>query len=182
MTILILGKGTLGRALHAALNDSILCGRPEFDLSTKAGCDLLVNSLTPTVVINTVAVNQTHDPWEILTTNFVSAAYLSLMFYNKMESGQIINISSTSTLWVSYPGIDVGRFCYNMSKESLSQFGRQFNRKIVDDHKSVVLTTLEIGKFASKFNNFQPGMPIEKVVGMVQESIRNPTQQVTVIK
>lgn len=180
--ILILGKGALGSALHSYFNGSIVVGRPEFDLSTQLECDRLVETFDPKIVINTVAVNQTHNPWEILTVNFTSTVYLTLKFYEKMSGGQIINISSTSTLWPSYPNIDAGRLCYNLSKENLSNFGRHFNRKIVDDVKPVVVSTLEIGKFASKFNNFQPGMDVNKIISIVDDILRNSIQQVTIIK
>lgn len=180
--MLILGKGTLGTALHSHFPDSLLIGREDFDLSSQCDCDRLIETFNPTVVINTVAVNQTHDPWEILTVNFTSAVYLTLGFYEKMSKGQIINISSTSTLWPSYPGVDTGRLCYNLSKESLSGFGRHFNRKIVDDNKLVTISTLEVGKFPSKFNGFQDGMPISKVVDTVDSIMQTSAQQITVIK
>jgi hypothetical protein len=154
----------------------------EFDLSTQKDCDLIVEKFEPRILINTVAVNQTHNPWDILTVNFTSVAYLTLKFYEKMSQGQIINISSTSTLWTSYPGIDTGRFCYNLSKENLSLFGKHFNRKIVDETKPFVLSTLEIGKFASKFNNFQSGMPIDEIIKIVDSVVHRPVQQVTVIR
>lgn len=180
--ILIIGKGTLGSALHDHFSGSLLVGRPEFDLSLQTDCDRLVASYAPKIVINTVAVNQSHDPWEILTVNFTSVVYLTLKFYEKMGAGHLINISSASTLWVSYPGIDTGRLCYNISKENLSQFGKHFNRKIVDENKSLVLSTLEVGKFPSRFNNNQPGMPVNKIVNLVDDIIQNPAQQVTVIR
>lgn len=180
--ILILGKGSLGSALHAHFDGSTLVGRPEFDLSTQHGCDSLLGSFDPTIVINTVAVNEAHDPWEIFTTNFTSVVYLTLGFYEKMVTGQIINISSTSTLWTSHPDISTGRLCYNLSKDCVSQFGRHFNRKIVDAGTTVVLTTLEIGKFPSRFNGFQPGMDIDHVVDIIDGAVKRPVQQLTVIK
>ena len=180
--ILILGKGTLGSALHLHFGDSVLVGKPEFDFFNQSDCDRLVETHSPEIVINTVAVNQNHSPWDIFTVNFTSVAYLTLKFYEKINHVQIVNISSTSTLWTSYPGIDTGRFCYNISKEHLSNFGRHFNRKIVDEPKSVVVSTVEIGKFASKFNNFQTGLDIAKVVAVIDDIVKQPAQQITIIK
>jgi len=180
--ILILGKGTLATALHNKLPSSLLVGRPDFDFQNQKDCDRLVEQYMPTVLINTAAVNRQHDPWSILTTNYTSAVYFTLKFYEKMSQGQIINISSASALWPSFPGIDSGRLCYNISKESLSVFGRHFNRKIIDDEKSVVITTVELGKFPSKFNNFQDGMSVDSAVSIIESVIKKRSQQITVVK
>jgi short-subunit dehydrogenase len=180
--ILILGKGTLALALRAALQNSVCVGRPEFDLGNQQDCDRLINSYDPAVVINTVAVNQHADAWDILTTNYVSAVYLTLGFYNKMTTGQIINISSTSTLWVSYPGIGTGRLIYNISKENLSLFGRHLNRQIVDNNKSLIVSTAEIGHFPSKFNNYKTGGDLDAIVNVLVDLVNRPKQQVTFIK
>lgn len=181
--MLILGTGTLATALATHFPDSTIAGRPRFDFSQKQCCDELIDYYMPSIVINTVAVGDQSDPWQILTTNFTSAVYLTLKFYEKMSQGQLINISSASALWPSYPGIDHSRLCYNISKESLSQFGRHLNRAVVDSPKPVTISTLEIGKFASRLNNYQDGgIPIERVVSSIADLIQHPRQQVTEIK
>lgn len=181
--ILLLGKSDLAHAIQQQLSEpTIIIGRPEYDFSLQEDCDLAVDNHDPTVVVNTVAVNEHSDPWQVLTTNFVSAAYLTLAFYNKMLHGQIINISSTSTYWVSYPGISTGRLCYNISKESLSQFGRHFNRKVVDDSRPVTVSTVELGSFPSRFNGHRGNMTLEKAASVVCDCIRNPRTAVSIIK
>ena len=180
--ILILGKGDLASAIKLVRPDAICVGRPEYDLTSQADCDRLIADYSPTVVINTVAVNQTHNAWELLTVNFTAAVYITLGFYEKMTQGQIINISSASTLWVSYPDIPTGRFCYNLSKDALSNFGRHFNRKIVDHSKNIVVSTIEVGKFPSKFNSYQSGMSIDYVAQQIVDLVNNPKQQVTIVK
>ena len=179
--ILILGKGDLAQVIQNKLPGSICVGKPEFDFSQQHECDRLINTYMPSVVINTVGVNQHSDLWNILTVNYTSSVYLTLGFYDKMDRGQIINISSASALWASYPNIDTGRFVYNISKENLSTFGRHFNRKIVDDNKNVIVSTAEIGKFPSKFNNYQPGTDIGAVADVIVDLISNPRQQITFI-
>ena len=180
--IIILGKGDLASAINKLLPDAVRIGRPEYDFSNRDDCDQLLKHFNPSVVINTVALNEDQDIWDILTVNYVAATYLTLGFYNQMAQGNIINISSAATLWASYPGITTGRLVYNISKESLSSFGRHFNRKIVDDDKDVCVSTVEIGRFASKFNNYKPGMDILKAAGHIVSLIGNPIQQITVIK
>jgi short-subunit dehydrogenase len=179
--ILILGKGDLATAIHQQLPDAVCVGRPEYDFKCKNDCDKLLDDYTPTVVINTVAVNEHHNVWDILTVNYTSVAYLTVGFYERMPTGHIINISSATTMWVSYPGINNGRLAYNISKESLSNFGRHFTRKTVDD-TGVYISTVELGKFPSKFNNFSQGMDINKAAGIVVSLLDNPVNQITVAK
>jgi len=180
--ILILGKGGLATAINQLLPTAICVGRPEYDFSKQQDCDRLLDNFQPDVVINTAALNEDQNTWSVLTVNYVASTYLTLGFYESMSKGNIINVSSASTLWVSYPGVKTGRLIYNISKEGLSNFGRHFNRKIVDDAKEVYVSTIEIGKFSSKFNNYEPGMDIVKAAEHVISLIKNPVQQITVAK
>ena len=182
--ILITGDSDLAREIKNQCSGNVhIVGRALYDLSIKKDCDRLISDYTPQVVINTAALNQSNDVWNILTVNYVSATYLTLGFYNKLDSGHIINISSTSTYWTSWPGISDGRFFYNLSKEALSQFGKNFNRKIVDTvDKSVTVSTIELGAFKSKFNNYKESMSIEKVANLVIQCIQNPVTTIACIK
>ena len=180
--ILILGKGDLAQALKSKLSDVELAGRPEFDFGIKNDCDKLVATYRPNIVINTVALNQDHDTWNIMSVNYVSMMYLTMAFYNIGSVKHIINISSTSTYWVSYPGITDGRLCYNLSKQAVSQFGREFNRKIVDQNSTTV-STIELGKFASKFNyDSTGGMSLEQAACTVISCVNNPVTNISKIR
>jgi hypothetical protein len=180
--ILIIGKSALANELSQCMPDATLVGRPEYDLLTQASCDQIINQFNPTLLINTHAVNENHNPWDIITVNYTSIVYLTLGFYKKMQSGHIINISSTSTYWPSYPDIKTGRLCYNISKESLSAFGRHFNRHSVDHKNKPMVSTIELGKFNSKFNNFSGGMSINKAASVVKSCIDNPVTSISIIK
>jgi short-subunit dehydrogenase len=179
--ILIIGKSDLAQALTTVLDDTVVVGRPDYDFTNKDDCDRLVNTYTPDVIINTVGCINT-DTWTALTTNYVGVAYLTLEFYERLSKAHIINISSTATYWVSYPNIPTDRFVYNLSKEALSEFGKHMNRKICDDNKNIIVTTIEPGKFNSKFNNYSGGMPITKVANMIKNVIDNPVTHLSVIK
>lgn len=180
--ILILGKGKLANIITDSIKDCHLVGRPEYDFSKKNDCKKLVEEYNPKVVINTIGINKNHDSWDILTTNLVSTTYLTEQFYNKMTNGIIINISSASALWVSYPDINSGKLFYSFSKECLSHFGRHWNRKIIDSSKPVNVCTLEIGAFSSKFNDYEVGIEVDKIKETIQLLINNRIQQLTVVK
>jgi len=178
--ILIIGKSTLAKQLQSIISDSVVVGRPEYDLSSKESCDKLISDYQPTLLINTQAVNESHDSWEILSTNYVGIVYLTIGFYNKMPDGQIINVSSASTFWPSWPNISDGRLCYNISKESLSTFGKHFNRKIIDNvDKKTKVSTVELGKFNSKFNNFSGGMNIDKAASIIKFCVDHPMELIS---
>ena len=182
--VLLLGRSDLAYAIQQQLKEPlIIVGRPDYDFSSRSDCDRVVRDYRPRVVVNTVAVNENHDPWTVLTTNFVSAAYMTMAFYERMDQGHIINISSAATYWVSYPDIADGRFCYNVSKEALSRFGQHFNRKIVDHDRNVIVSTIELGSFVSKFNRGSGKMmPIERAAAIVCDCIHDPKTSVAVIK
>ena len=180
--ILIIGKSTLAGELSTLLPNAVVVGRPEYDLLTQKSCDQLIDQYTPSLVINTHAVNENHSAWDILTVNYTSIVYLTLGFYEKMGAGHIINISSTSTYWPSHPGINSGRLCYNISKESLSAFGKHINRAIIDQKDKPIISTIELGKFNSKFNKFSGGMSLSKVANIVKSCIDNPVTAMSIIK
>lgn len=180
--ILILGQSTLANELQTLMPTATVIGRPKYDFSVQADCNRAIADYNPTVVINTHALNQTHNAWDILTVNYTSIVYLTMGFYEKMNAGHIINISSTCTYWASYPGIDTGRLCYNISKESLSAFGRHFNRATVDHKDKPVISTIELGKFDSKFNNFSGGMTVNHVATVVKDCIERPVTSISIIK
>jgi len=178
--ILILGKSTLAYALEKELANVKIIGKPEYDFSNQIDCDLVLDRYNPDVIINTFALNQTNNTWNILSTNFVATAYLTHKFYEKLDGKHIINISSASSNWVSFPGIDSGRFFYSLSKECVSNFGKHYNRKINETRKNTV-STIEIPKFASKFNNFSKGIELDRVVKTVSSCITNQFTHLTLL-
>jgi NAD(P)-dependent dehydrogenase (short-subunit alcohol dehydrogenase family) len=181
--ILILGKGHLASALQSRFGTSncIMVGRPEFDFANQEDCDRLLEQYpAPPIVINTTGV-VSNDHWENLTVNFVAPAYLTLQYVAKTTNCQIINISSASAWWVSYPDLALDRFSYNIAKESLSNFGQHINRIIVNQDRNVVVTTIEPGKFQSAMSNYT-GQDIARIVDSVEYAVQTRPQQLSVIK
>ena len=180
--ILILGKSTIAKELESVLPNSIVVGKPEYNFSNRNECERLVRDYTPDIIINTFALGpQVDDAWEQLTVNFTSMVYITDLFYKKLQGAHIINFSSASTYWSSYPGIEDSKFFYNLSKTCLSTFGKLYNRKIVDEARNVV-TTFEVGKFNSKMNNWSGGMPIKRVVNTVKDCIDKRYTQIALIR
>lgn len=179
--ILITGKSDLATAIAASMPDCVIVGRPDYDFSKKEDCDRLIKDFpNPSVIINTVGVI-TKDCWDSITTNYLAPVYITTQYFDLLDTGHIINISSASSWWPSYPGISDERLYYGLAKHSLSEFGRQFNRAQVDKSKHVCVTTVEPGLFSSKMSGHK-GMDINKVVAAVEQAILHRMQQVSLIK
>lgn len=179
--MLILGKSLLAEELAKLYPDAEVVGRPEYDFSCQADCDRLIAAYAPNILINTVGVMST-DTWHTLTTNFVSAVYVSLGFYEKIRNLHVINISSASTYWVSYPEIDTARLCYNLSKENLSNFSRHMTRKTIDD-PDFLISIVEPGRFGSKINDFAPDrVSVDAVVAAIQQVIEQRITHIALVK
>jgi len=177
--ILILGKSTLSYELEQIIPNCVIVGKPEYDFSKQEDCDRLISNFSPKVVINTVGV-MSDDLWNVLVTNYVGVAYVSLKFYEKIKNLQIINISSASTHWVSYPDINTSRLCYNISKESLTNFGSHMIRKTANN-LDFKITTIEPGKFSSKMNNHTPGaLTAAKVAEIIKFTIQSSISRISI--
>ena len=153
MKILIVGKSDLGNALAdlCVNHDVTIVGRPEYDLSSQYECNRIVREYEADCVIITQG-NMDEDVWNSLTINSTSAIYLITEFYKKMNYGQIIAVSSATTNWQSWPGIDIHRLIYATAKTSLSEFCKQMNRKNMpgEEEKDVSIQVYEPNNFLSR--------------------------------
>ena len=187
-TILIIGKSDLAKAIenkHARIpspsHECATVGRPEYDFSKQEHCDRVLNDFpSPSVAINTLGT-LTDNYWDSFVSNYVAPAYLTLKYYEQMSEGHIINISSASAWWPSYPGMHHSRFCYSVSKYTLSEFGKHFNRVTIDNDKNVTVTTIEPGAFKSKMSK-QTGFDIGRVVDAIDIVMKTKSQHFSLIK
>ena len=174
--ILVVGKSTLSQHLRAVCQDFIYTevGKPDFDISTKINCDNLVDSYNPDILLLTQGVFG-GDVWSQITVNSVSLIYLATQFYQKMNKGQIICVSSASAIWPSWPDISIERMVYGLSKQTVSNFCEHMQRKNYTVGKSVAVQCYEPCRFKSKMNNFSQGSDISEVTKDVRYLIDNPT-------
>ncbi len=88
------------------------------DLRDRKFLKHLVDSLDIHVLLNVAGIGIA-DVVDMYDINFVAPTYLSLMFYQKMTEGHIVNVSSgspTNSGWVVIPN---DRLTYNSSKDAL---------------------------------------------------------------
>ena len=178
--MLIIGKGRLARALEVKWSRAVLVGRPEFDFARQDDCDSMVSQYpTPKIVINTLGCI-TDNIWQNITVNLLAPVYLTSCYVH-LSGCHIINISSASAWWPSYPGMALQSFSYKMAKESLSQFGRHINRINVDDPSKALVSTIEPGRFKTPMSNFT-GREVQDVVDCVELVIARRIQHISCVK
>jgi len=152
MKILIVGKSNLGLALAklCTSHNVTIVGRPEYDVSSKFECNRIVREYNPDCVILTQG-NLDEDVWNSLTINSTSAIYLISEFYKKMDRGQIIAVSSATSNWQSWPGIELHRLIYATAKTTLSNFCMYMNRKNMpgEEEKNISIQVYEPNNFIS---------------------------------
>ena len=148
--------------------------REQGDLRDKDFLRALVDKYNPSVVLNCAGVYE-KGFYETFESNFLSASFLTIEFYKKMESGHIINICSSSANSSGWPGIDYDRLTYNVSKSSLKKFSNMLQSS---KNNSVKVTTLEPGQINTKMlkYKFDKVIPLEPsyIVGVIYWILNQP--------
>ena len=148
--------------------------REQGDLRDKDFLRALVDKYNPSVVLNCAGVYE-KGFYETFESNFLSASFLTIEFYKKMESGHIINICSSSANSSGWPGIDYDRLTYNVSKSSLKKFSNMLQ---LSKNNSVKVTTLEPGQINTKMlkYKFDKVIPLEPsyIVGVIYWILNQP--------
>ena len=179
--VLLIGKSDLGRAIAARIGPCVTVGRPEYDFTTQADCDrLLKEHNSPDIVINTLGAIS-DNVWNNLVVNYVAPVYLTMGYLDQMQQGHIINVGSASSWWPAWPGLDMPRLSYNISKQSLALFNQHINRVHVDTKSDVTVSLFEPGKFKSRMSNNQ-GMEIDLIVDGIEHVIKSRSHHVSVVK
>ena len=148
--------------------------REQGDLRDKDFLRTLVDKYNPSVVLNCAGVYE-KGFYETFESNFLSASFLTLEFYKKMESGHIINICSSSANSSGWPGIDYDRLTYNVSKSSLKKFSNMLQSS---KNNSVKVTTLEPAQINTKMlkHKSEKVKPLEPsyIVGVIHWILNQP--------
>lgn len=114
----------------------------------------LLRELNPYIVINCAATYPYHENVaESLQTNLVAALDLTLGFYEKMNEGFIINISSVSSLYDILGSTN--ELVYSVAKRALSDFTTRLQLK---NKKGVKICTIEPGMIETDFANIKNRM------------------------
>jgi len=106
-------------------------------------------SLDIDILINNAGIIS-NDFLETYNLNVIAAGHLMVGFYNKMNNGSIINMSSCSEDSKSWKNIEDRRLFYMTSKHCLSHLGLTLQES---NKKNVKITNLEPDWTNTTFNN-----------------------------
>ena len=99
----------------------------------------LINEYTPDIFINNAGVLD-HEFHKTFDTNVMAAGDLLQAFYNKMPTGDIINVTSIAANKVGWDGMPDMRVWYLASKRALKELSRNLNSS---KKRPVRVTSLE---------------------------------------
>lgn len=129
------------------------------DLSDVNFRDYLIDKYTPDVFINNAGTAHV-GPSEIFQINMNAAIDLLFKFYNKMDTGFIINIGSISATMHGYGLKDFNTAAYIISKRALHEASYMLSEMAV---KPIRVTSLELGSVSTTLQNRFHGVDVPEL-------------------
>lgn len=171
------GSKGIGKALvkkFNAISVSRTSGDFIGDVTDKAFRDHLIENCNPKVFINNAGVSGfDHSFSDVMNTNYHAALDLFHGFYNKMETGHIINIGSIASEMDGF-GREFDRMVYCLSKKNLRDASRMFTQT---SPKPIRVTYINLGRVATDIKKSdittRVSLKIEDVVDTVEWIINN---------
>lgn len=172
MNVVVLGsQGDLARALTHTLGQdhSVLCyGKDEFNFLDKNSIIALADRIyTADIIVCCVGVYNGYDSWDMFTVNTVAPIFLLEQLASRSSKAHVIAIGSHAAMWTSWPGIDLNRLSYNVSKECLQSFIVGLAQ---GNGTELTLSILNPSRFQSKISDYN-GYPVDYVVESIQTII-----------
>lgn len=175
MNIAIIGGwGGIATALITALEKEhsiSWLGKNEFDFLSKTSVSALADRAhNADIIIYCTDAFDTPDTWDMFTINTVSLTFLLEQLVRKHSSNaHVIVIGSHLGMWSSWPGINLARLAYNLSKECLQSiiFGLA-----QCDNIGLKLSILNPSKIQTKMHSYQ-GYPLDCIVESIQTIINS---------
>ncbi len=127
----------------------------------------LIEKLSIDILINNAGILS--DSFEeTFNVNTAAASFLAAGFYQKMNSGHIINICSTASHLRGWPDMPKERIWYLASKAALKDLGIVLQNS---RNSNVKVTNLEPGWVNTNFGNGQKEIPSEEYENQTQRQI-----------
>ena len=154
---IIIGGGMLSSQIEKMMPVKII-QKHEFNLITQKISSLAPDILNYDVIVITAGINH-GSVNDIFCTNFLGPIKILEALANIGYSGRVILVGSHAATWPSWPGIDLERLSYNLSKRFLREFVKGLAHS---EQTKLKLTVFEPTKFQSKMSQFQ-GIEIQSV-------------------
>lgn len=174
MNVAIIGsQGDLAQALATTLGQdhSVLCyGKDEFNFLDKNSIFALADRThTADVIVCCAGVFVDYDSWDMFTINTLAPVFLLEQLASRKSNAHVVLIGSHSAMHTSWPGVELTRLSYNVSKECLQSFVVGLAQS---DNTNLTLSLLNPSRFQSKISAYS-GYPINYVVESVQTIINS---------
>ena len=172
---LIGSQGHLASSIHCYYQDSHnmqVFGQEQYDIRDRNTVDQLSKQIANSDVIINCAGLLGPDAWDELLINTVAPIYLLSKLSELQCQSRFIQIGSHSAMWPSWPGIEISRLCYNVSKQCLQSAitGLSHSGKT-----NMLLTIINPSKFKSDMSNWS-GHEVTAVIEYIDFAInsKNP--------
>ncbi len=163
--IALIGNSTLSKSFNNRYKESFFL---ETFYSTgiidKTSCENLLANLYEYDTIVFTAGTILDPVWEMLTLNFTVPAFIVSNLLENNFKGHFIYVGSYGSLWTSWPGINLKRLTYNISKLAANKFMNAVTHSNIGD---MSISVLNPSKFKSKMSNFE-GMEVEQVAEILK--------------
>lgn len=172
---LIGSRGHLASSVHQHYQDSYnvqVFGQAQYDIKDRNIVDHLSRQIADADVIINCAGLLGQDSWDELLVNAVAPIHLLTKLAELQCNSRFIQIGSHSAMWPSWPGIEINRLCYNVSKQCLQSAitGLSHGGKT-----NMMLTIINPSKFKSDMSNWD-GYEVTAVIEYIDFVInsKNP--------
>jgi len=176
-TVAVIGaSGTLAQALaHSFAEYPVtVFGQPDYDMRDLNDIERLASQLNIFNVIIYCPGVLTANAWDTFSVNATAPAYLCELLATTDCQAHVIVIGSHSGMWTSWPGIDVSRLWYNISKQTLTATITALSHSGKTKMKYTVFNAC---KFKSSMSNHQ-GVDVEVIADAIKAVVKSPVPPV----
>jgi NAD(P)-dependent dehydrogenase (short-subunit alcohol dehydrogenase family) len=151
---LIGSRGHLASSIYQYYQDSYtiqVFGQEQYDIRDRNIIDQLSQQIVNADVIINCAGLLGDDSWDELLVNAVAPIYLLTKLAELQCRSRFVQIGSHSAMWSSWPGVEVNRLCYNVSKQCLQSAVTGLSHS---GKTNMLLTIINPSKFKSAMSNW----------------------------
>ena len=151
-------------------------GQHQYDIRNKNVVDHLAEQIVGADVIINCAGLFDQNVWDELLVNAVAPIYLLSKLTELQCQSKFIQIGSHSAMWTSWPGIDIDRLCYNVSKNCMQSAVTGLSHS---GKTNMLLTIINPSKFKSNMSNWE-GHNINTVIEYIDFVINSTNPPVLI--
>jgi len=176
-TVAVIGaNGALAQAIAHAFDSYpvTVFGQPDYDMRDLVDIERLASQLNNFSVIIYCPGVLSANAWDTFSINATAPTYLCELLATTDCQAHVVVIGSHSSMWTSWPGIEISRLWYNLSKQTLTA---TFTALSHSGKTKMKYTVFNACKFKSSMSNHQ-GVDIGLIADAVKSVIEIPVPPV----